>query len=91
MQPPHTPKCLQRGSTLSSLGFLMLTALASMKLCFLRMTCRSQTSPGTTHGTNTTMSLTLAMDLPSAAKPVISMFSSMGRGFLFLLTEVDSY
>ena len=45
-------------------------------------------SPGTVKGTNTTRSLTRAIDLPSAATSVMMTFSSIGNGFFFLLISI---
>ena len=54
-----------------------------MKLCFFFVTCRSTTSPGTQFGTKVTMSLMRTKALPSAATPVMVMFSKTGK-FFFL-------
>jgi len=60
-------------------------------MAFLRVTCRSTISPGTTKGTKITTSFTLAIALPSAAMSVIVIFSKMGSGFLFLAIKVEHF
>src|SRR5687768_11720883 len=71
-QPPHNPKCIQKGSTRSGAYSIMSVTLASRKLLLIFVRRALTRSPGAHPSRKMTNPSTLAIHFPSAA-----MFSTL--------------